>query len=143
MIDFLNETDDQAAEEVLTDLSKIHRSLTDREMELIFVEDAQIREINRTSRDMDKATDVLSFPIDFPGSPLIGTVVISLETARRAAEELGHDYEAEIKLLFIHGLLHLLGFDHETDNGEMRKKEEALIAEFGLPDSLIVRNESD
>lgn len=143
MIDFLNETDDQAAEEVLTDLSKIHRSLTDKEMELIFVEDAQIREINRTSRDMDKTTDVLSFPIDFPGSPLIGTVVISLETARRAAEELGHDYEAEIKLLFIHGLLHLLGFDHETDNGEMRKKEEALIAEFGLPDSLIVRNESD
>ena len=143
MIDFLNETDDTAAEEVLTELSKILRSITDKEMELIFVDDAQIQEINKTNRGMDKATDVLSFPIDFPGTPLIGTVVISLDTAKRAALELGHDYEAEIKLLFIHGLLHLLGYDHEVDNGEMRKKEEALIAEFGLPDSLIVRSEGD
>lgn len=143
MIDFLNETDDKVADEVLTDLSKILGTLSDKEMELIFVDDAQIREINRTNRNIDKATDVLSFPIDFPGSPLIGTVVISLDTARRAAEALGHDYQDEIKLLFIHGLLHLLGYDHETDNGEMRKKEEALIAEFKLPDSLIVRSESD
>ena len=141
MIDFLNETDDNTADAILSELSLIHKSLSNKEMELIFVDDAQIREINKTNRGIDKPTDVLSFPIDFPGAPLIGTVVISLDTAKRAATELGHPYEDEIKLLFIHGLLHLLGYDHEVDNGEMRRKEEELIEQFGLPASLIVRSE--
>ena len=72
---------------------------------------------------------------------MIGTLIISLDMARNVAGAMSHSPEAEIKLLFIHGLLHLLGYDHETDNGEMRAEEELLIKEFELPNSLIVRSE--
>jgi probable rRNA maturation factor len=143
MIDFLNETDDTAAEAVVGDLFTIFREFcAGKEIELIFVDDAQIREINHANRGIDKATDVLSFPLDFPGSEMIGTIVISLDTAKSAALELGHGYEDEVKLLFIHGLLHLMGYDHEVDNGQMRQKEEELISRYALPSSLIVRNEA-
>jgi len=141
MIDFLNETDDSEAESVLSELSLILNETAKKEVELIFVDDIQMKDINKTNRGIDKTTDVLSFPIDFPGATLIGTIVISLDTARRAANELGHAFHDEIKLLFVHGLLHLLGFDHESDDGEMRKKEEELIKKFNLPISLIVRSQ--
>ena len=90
---------------------------------------------------MDKTTDVLSFPIDdFPHAPL-GSILINYELAREKANELGHTHEEEIALLFIHGLLHLLGFDHEVDAGEMREKEARIIQAYALPASLIVRTE--
>ncbi|MEO1923813.1 MAG: rRNA maturation RNase YbeY, partial [Nautiliaceae bacterium] len=86
-----------------------------------------------------KPTDVLSFPLEnIPGMPL-GSIVISIDTAKKGAKEFGHSIENEIKLLFIHGLLHLLGYDHEIDNGEMRAKEEEIIKKFNLPQSLIIR----
>ena len=72
----------------------------------------------------------------------LGSIVISIDTAKKEAEEFGHSIEDEIKLLFIHGLLHLLGYDHEIDNGEMRAKEAEIIEKFNLPKSLIVRNET-
>ena len=88
---------------------------------------------------MNKPTDVLSFPSDpFPGAPL-GSIVISVDKVASVAQELGHSENDELSLLFIHGLLHLLGFDHEIDSGEMRAKEVELIEKFNLPKSLIVR----
>ena len=70
----------------------------------------------------------------------IGSIIISIDFVKQKAKEYGHSEQDEFKLLFIHGILHLLGFDHEEDNGEQRKKEEELIEKFDLPKSLIVRN---
>ncbi len=106
--------------------------------------DARIRELNRQFRGKDKATDVLSFPAgDANGnsrSRLAGDLAVSLETAMRQAAEMGHTLEAELKILLLHGLLHLAGMDHEVDAGTMRRKENRLRRRFGLPVSLIERN---
>ncbi|MEW5832932.1 MAG: rRNA maturation RNase YbeY [Campylobacterota bacterium] len=120
-------------------LETIAASLGDREIELILTDNDEIAQINRAFRGIDKATDVLSFPSDpFPGAPL-GSIVISVDKVASVASELGHGEEEELSLLFIHGVLHLMGYDHEIDNGEMRAKEEELIERFALPKSLIVR----
>ena len=74
-----------------------------------------------------------------PNMPL-GSIVISTDFVEEKAKEYGHTFNEEFSLLFIHGLLHLLKYDHEVDNGEHRAKEEELIKKFNLPDSLIVRN---
>jgi len=123
-------------------LEKIAESLSDRDLELILCDDEMIRELNRTHRGKDRPTDVLSFPLegDLPHQPL-GSIVISVDRVREVAAKLGHDPSQELALLFLHGLLHLLGYDHENDQGEMRAEEERLIREFGLPESLIVRTE--
>ena len=88
----------------------------------------------------DEITDVLSFPLKSEFSPLIGSVLISLDYAQSIANALKHSLEEEIALLFIHGILHLIGFDHERDEGEHRAKEEEIIHLFNLPQSLIMRN---
>lgn len=120
-------------------LHQICDQFTTKEVELLLVDALTIHDLNREYRNIDKPTDVLSFPIDdFPHSPL-GSIIINFELSKLKADELGHSIEEEITLLFIHGLLHLLGFDHEVDNGEMRDKEEALIKALNLPLSLIVR----
>ena len=120
-------------------IENIANHLSEAEIELILTDNDEIAEINREFRGIDKATDVLSFPSDpFPGAPL-GSIVISVDKVESVANELGHSEEDEIALLFIHGLLHLKGFDHEIDNGEMRQKEIELIEKFNLPKSLIVR----
>ncbi|MCQ2927116.1 rRNA maturation RNase YbeY [Helicobacter pylori] len=108
-------------------------------IELILVSDETMREINRDLRNCDYATDVLSFPLEaIPHTPL-GSVVINALLAQENALKLGHRLENEIALLFIHGVLHLLGYDHEKDKGEQRQKEGELIKAFGLPLSLIER----
>ena len=115
-------------------------------VELVFVSGEEMRAINARTRGIDKSTDVLSFPlIATPDTDaLIGSVVINTDLASQKADELGHSHADEMSLLFTHGLLHILGFDHEIDNGEMREKECEVIAKFGLPKSLIVRTlESD
>lgn len=120
-------------------LEAIAQSLSDQEIELILTDNDEIAQINRDFRGIDKATDVLSFPSDpFPGAPL-GSIVISLDKVESVAAELAHTSDEELALLFIHGMLHLLGMDHEVDSGEMRAKEEELITLFNLPKSLIVR----
>lgn len=120
-------------------LNQISDSFTQKEVELIIVDAQAIQVLNAEHRGKDMPTDVLSFPIDdFPHSPL-GSIIINFELSQEKAQELHHTVEEEITLLFIHGLLHLLGFDHECDTGEMREKEEALIREYNLPLSLIVR----
>lgn len=122
-------------------LERICAEHTDKEVELVIVNAKSMHALNLEHRNVDKTTDVLSFPIDdFPHAPL-GSIVINYELAFQKAAELGHEKEEEIALLFIHGLLHLLGFDHETDHGEMRKKEEEWIFHYALPKSLIVRTE--
>lgn len=125
----------------IKELEVIKNNLTAKDIELIFVENEQMREINKEHRDIDKATDVLSFPLEFdmPNMPL-GSIIISTDFISEKASEYNHSFEDEMKLLFIHGLLHLLGFDHEVDNGEHRQKEEELIKKYDLPNSLIVRN---
>ncbi|MDY4154642.1 rRNA maturation RNase YbeY [Campylobacter sp.] len=110
------------------------------DVELVFVNDDEMRKINREQRGIDKATDVLSFPYEQVSGGLMGSVVISTDTASRVAGELGHSIECEIALLFLHGVLHILGYDHEIDNGQMRQKEKEVIEHFSLPDSLIIRN---
>lgn len=110
------------------------------DVELVFVNDDEMRKINREHRGIDKATDVLSFPYEQVPGGLMGSVVISTDTASRVAAGLGHSIECEIALLFLHGILHILGYDHEIDDGQMREKEKEVIEHFSLPDSLIIRN---
>ncbi len=121
-------------------LEQIAAYLTDREIELILTNDEEIRQINLSFRGKDKSTDVLSFPLEpLPSFPL-GSIMISVDRAKTVANRLGHSVEEEVALLFTHGLLHLLGFDHEEDNGQMRDKEISVLRHFNLPESLIVRN---
>lgn len=122
-------------------LEAIAAPMTGREIELLIVGDDEIRRMNNEFRGIDKATDVLSFPMEpMPHAPL-GSIVISADHARAGASAHGHTPQEEFALLFIHGLLHLLGHDHETDEGQMRAEEERLIALWNLPSSLIVRTE--
>jgi probable rRNA maturation factor len=95
-----------------------------------FVSDRSIRKLNRQFRGVDKATDVLSFPADEPDN--LGDVAVSLETAARQAKENGLSFENEIAQLILHGLLHLSGYDHETDNGEMNRMELKLRKRLGI-----------
>jgi probable rRNA maturation factor len=137
MVEFYNKTDRPVKMEPL---AKVVERLTDRPVEVVIVNNAEIAELNRQFRGKEGATDVLSFPLD-PIGGVLGSVVISIEKAEEGAKKYGHSVEEELKLLLIHGILHLLGYDHETDNGEMRERERAIIEELGLPKSLIVREE--
>jgi len=121
-------------------LEKIAKYLTiSKDIELIITDDSDIKSINKEYRGVDKSTDVLSFPLqDLEFMPL-GSIVISIDSAKKAANEYNHSLDSEISLLFTHGVLHLLGYDHEIDNGEMRKKEQEIVEYFNLPKSLIVR----
>lgn len=124
-------------------LEKIAASLTTKHIELIITDNNTIQSLNQIHRGKDTPTDVLSFPLEdaFVGMPL-GSIVISEEFVKNKSKLYGHTIQDELNLLFIHGLLHLLGFDHECDRGEMRAKEKELIEVFGLPTSLIVRTDA-
>ncbi|MGE4382765.1 MAG: rRNA maturation RNase YbeY [Arcobacter sp.] len=138
MIDIDNSTEFEIN---ISTIEKITNSLTNKDIELLVVKNDEIQALNKVHRNIDKPTDVLSFPLDFdfPDMPL-GSIVISTDFVEEKAKEYGHSFDEEFTLLYIHGILHLLGYDHEVDNGEHRNKEEELIKEFNLPDSLIVRN---
>ena len=88
---------------------------------IAFVSDKRIRELNRQFRGIDKATDVLSFPAEDKLN--LGDIAVSVDTAAMQAKENGLTLEGEIAQLILHGLLHLCGYDHETDNGEMNRFE--------------------
>jgi probable rRNA maturation factor len=143
MLNIDNHTNFAINTQFIEDIVKKH---TSRDIDLIVCYNSTIQEYNKTYRDKNQATDVLSFPIENDNIMLanimpLGSIVISIDFVNAKALELGHSTEDEFTLLFIHGLLHLLGYDHEIDNGEMREKEEALITELNLPRSLIVRTE--
>jgi probable rRNA maturation factor len=112
------------------------------EVSVLLTGDGQIRALNRRYRRKDKATDVLSFPAlreSKSSTGIAGDLVISLETAFREAQQRGHSLEEELRILLLHGLLHLAGYDHETDDGAMLRKELRLRRRLGLPAGLIER----
>lgn len=112
------------------------------EISISFVDDAAIHELNREHRAVDRPTDVLSFPQfepdeGIPPYPIpysLGDIVVSIETAQRQAAEYDHSFERELGFLLAHGLLHLLGYDHETpaEESEMRERQRGLLAAIGL-----------
>jgi probable rRNA maturation factor len=97
----------------------------------------ELQELNRRFRKKNKPTDVLSFPSGTPR--LAGDIAISADIAAANATALGHSTQTELKVLVLHGLLHLAGYDHETDDGEMRARETSLRRKLGLPVGLIER----
>ena len=126
------------------------------EVTVALVSDARMRTLNRSYRNKDYATDVLSFPtfakatvgkpalakatVGKPGGTrYLGDIVIATGVAQRQADEVGHPVGTEIKVLALHGLLHLLGYDHETDTGAMARLEARLRKKAGLKDGLIAR----
>jgi probable rRNA maturation factor len=97
----------------------------------------EMRELNRRFRKKNRPTDVLSFPGGMP--KLAGDIAVSAEIAASNAAALGHSTETELKILILHGLLHLAGYDHETDGGEMQAREVKLRQQLKLPVGLIER----
>lgn len=129
----------------------LHRlDLDGSELSLVVCDDAFIRPLNRDYRGKDAPTDVLSFAMQEgeavrEDDPVLGDLVISAETAARQAQEQGHGLDAELRVLLVHGLLHLLGYDHEVDEDEaeqMRAAEATLLTELGGVVGLISRGEA-
>jgi len=112
-------------------------------VDVLITNDREMRTLNKRYRGKDLATDVISFP-SAPGLPgkLAGDLAISADIASRNAKEFGHAVAEEIKILILHGVLHLAGYDHERDGGQMARKERRLRAELGLPVGLIERTNS-
>jgi probable rRNA maturation factor len=108
---------------------------------VMITRDREMRLLNKQFRKKDYPTDVLSFPAVPSGRALAGDVAISSQIAARNAKAFGHSTEQEIKILILHGILHLAGYDHEHDQGEMQRKEIRLRQDLGLPVSLIERAE--
>jgi probable rRNA maturation factor len=110
---------------------------------VLLTNDAVMRDLNRRFRGKNKPTDVLSFPIENlvrdQGKKEKGDLAVSVETALRQAAEQGHALAVELKVLILHGLLHLAGYDHENDKGEMQRRERDLRTRLGLPQGLIER----
>ena len=112
------------------------------DVEVLLTSDAKLKRLNKAFRGKNKATDVLSFPTpEEISEEHAGDLAISLETAARQAAELGHTLKDEVKILMLHGLLHLDGEDHETDNGEMAARELELRKVLKLKSTLIERVE--
>lgn len=121
-------------------------------IEFVFVSDVEIRALNAQTRGVDKVTDVLSYPtldgicgkeirgVDFPfdkddnGNLIIGSVVVCRERAKEQAEAFGHSYKRELHYLFVHGVMHCLGYDHieEADKVKMRAAEECVLEKMGI-----------
>ncbi len=112
-------------------------------VDVLITSSRELQELNRRFRHKDKPTDVLSFPS--AAAPMTnglqGDIAISAEIASENAERLGHSMGDELKVLVLHGVLHLAGYDHETDDGEMARKEAALRKQLRLPESLIERTQ--
>ena len=118
------------------------------DVQVLITSNSQMRALNRQFRGKDKATDVLSFPAAEPAGTKsklknAGDIAISFEIAARNARQLGHSTAFEIKILALHGILHLAGYDHESDNGKMARKEAQLRRELRLPDGLIERGQAE
>lgn len=106
---------------------------------VLLCDNVRIRELNRSFRGKNKATDVLSFPAGENAEGAVGDLAISVEIAVEQAAEQNHTLEEELRILLLHGVLHLAGYDHEVDAGEMRAKETDLRAKLKLPAGLIER----
>ena len=109
-----------------------------RRFTCLVTNDRELRRLNREFLGIDRATDVLSFPI--PGGDELGDIAVSIQSAGRQAREHGHSREREIMILMLHGLLHLLGMDHESDRGRMRRAEARWRQRLELPLGLTERS---
>jgi len=113
---------ERLADAALSSVGRQNRHIT-----IVFVRDREIRSLNRKFRQVDHATDVLSFPagdsVDIDALSYLGDIAISIETALRQARAAGHSLERESDELLIHGVLHLCGYDHATDRGQMNRIE--------------------
>ncbi len=105
----------------------------------LFTDDRELRRLNREFLGREYPTDVLSFPSDAGDGASLGEVAISMDRARAQAAEFGHPLEAETGILMLHGLLHLMGMDHEKDKGRMARAEKLWRERLGLPAGLIER----
>ena len=112
------------------------------DVSIAVVSDRRMRALNRQFRGKDTTTDVLSFPAThMPGvSTFLGDIVIAISVATRQAREAGHSVSTELKVLALHGLLHLLGYDHDSDDGKMARAEARLRKKAGLREGLIERH---
>ncbi|MEG6614828.1 rRNA maturation RNase YbeY [Peptococcaceae bacterium 1198_IL3148] len=132
---------ENTVDQVITKALELHQRVNS-EVSVTFVDDQYIHQLNRDYRGVDRPTDVLSFAMDegeeMPAAPeevhMLGDVIISLETAQRQAKEYGHTFERELAFLAVHGALHLLGYDHQTEEetNVMRSKEESILTELGI-----------
>ncbi len=122
-------------------METIAQSFSDKDIELMIIGDDEMKRINKQTRNIDRSTDVLSFPLEPMEHVPLGSIIINEKKVQDVTSTLGHSEQEEVTLLFIHGLLHLLGYDHETDNGTMREKEKEIIMTYNLPKSLIIRSE--
>ncbi|WP_139994368.1 rRNA maturation RNase YbeY [Paenibacillus paridis] len=139
--------------EQLLQLAGQAEGIVDGEVSLTFTNDEEIHQLNREYRGIDRPTDVLSFAMQEDGveeldiifevdsedepdpiSGMLGDIIISVETAQAQSEEYGHSLEREIGFLFVHGFLHLIGYDHQDDEteAEMTAKQEAILQQVGL-----------
>ncbi len=151
IIDFIDETNEvteeqlELLEQLLQHAAKEENVPSGAEMSVTFVDNEKIREINREYRGKDAPTDVISFALEEMGEeeieiigadlpPVLGDIIISLPKAREQAEQYGHSFMRELGFLAVHGFLHLLGYDHETEEEEkvMFAKQEQLLQQFGL-----------
>ena len=144
--------DDALKERLIAGLNAVARlhGLTEQtEVDITIVDDEEIHRLNREYRDVDRPTDVLSFALDEGDDEpelvdaleehLLGDIIISAETAQRQGEEFGHGLTREVVYLAVHGLLHLLGYDHmkEEDKVIMRAKEEEALREIELSEEFL------
>ena len=112
--------------------------IRDVEVSMTFTDNEGIRELNREHRNIDRPTDVLSFPMfeaDEEPQGMLGDIVISLERAREQADTYGHSFEREVAFLCVHSMLHLLGYDHELgeeEDADMRRRQREIMARLGL-----------
>jgi probable rRNA maturation factor len=134
---------EQIVKSVLNKAAEVYGIEPYTEVSVVLADDEYIHQLNRQYRGKDCPTDVLSFAlnegeepevIDGPKEVLLGDIIISLETATRQAEEYGHSLERELSYLTVHGILHLLGYDHMTEDEkkEMRQEEEHILSFLGI-----------
>jgi probable rRNA maturation factor len=108
-------------------------------VDVLLTSSAEMKSLNSRFRRKDKPTDVLSFPAEPHAKQFAGEIAISAEIATKNARALGHSPAEEVKILVLHGVLHLRGYDHECDNGQMARREKQLRAKLHLPLGLIER----
>ncbi len=114
------------------------------EVSVLLTSNREMRQLNRCFRGKDKPTDVISFPAAAAVTDKVaGDLAISLDIAAANARSFGHSTDEEVRVLILHGLLHLAGYDHERDKGEMARKEDRLREKLGLPSNLIARTEGN
>ena len=129
-----SELDGQYYGELFSEIAKEAGKLEgydNAEVSVVLVENDEIRELNKKYRKLDEPTDVLSFPLD---NKLLGDIIISVERAEEQAKKYGHSKKREMCYLFVHGLLHLFGYEHKnkSDKNQMRKKEERILTAFDI-----------